>query len=260
MIILRIITYIVALIMSIPVIITGMLAFTAAQNLSFPPESYSIRWIVRIFTDAYLIDSITRSITLAVTSSLLVTAICIPCCLIVERVLSKGREGIEAVATLPRMFPEMVLAIALLIFYERIYIAETMAGLIISHLIVCLPFAYRTLSIGVGSLDKRLEWSSDVLGASAIRGFFKVVMPQLKTTIISSIVFSFVLSFNDVTMALFLSKTGERTLPVEMFIRTSIGGLDPVVPAMSFLLTILGLVAFIVTDRTIGTFNRMSGH
>lgn len=260
MIALRIFTYLVAAIMMMPVIITGMLAFTSAQHLAFPPEGYSTRWITGVFADEYLTSAILRSLQLALISSLTVTAVCVACCLVVERYFTKGRDGFEAVATSPRMFPEVILAIALLIFYERIYLAETKLGLIISHIVVCIPFAYRTLSVGVGALDKRLEWSSDVLGASAARGLFKIVLPQLKTSIISSFVFSFVLSFNDVTMALFLSKTGERTLPVEMFIRTSIGGLDPTVPAISFILTIGALIAFIVIDRTIGTFNHLAGH
>lgn len=257
---LRLFTYTIACIMLLPVVITGMLAFTSQQNLAFPPPGYSFRWIVNVLTDPYMVEAISRSFRLAIITAFLSTLICIFFCLVVDRGLGQKRDSLESIVTSPRMIPEMILAIALLIFFERILIAETFTGLVISHLVVCVPFAYRTMIVGIGSLDRRLEWSSDILGASPVRGFFRIIMPQLKTPIISSLVFTFVLSFNDVSMALFLSKTGERTLPVEMFLRTSVAGLDPTIPAISFILTIAALVLFIVVDRTIGTFDRLVGH
>lgn len=259
MILLRIFTYLVAIVMVLPIVITGMLAFSSAQNVAFPPPGYSTRWIEAIFHDSYLMAAMGRSFTLALFTSVTAILICLPCCFFLERGMARNREGAEALMTAPRMIPEIVLALALLIYYERMRIAETPAGLAIAHLLICIPFAFRTMAVSVGTLDRRLEWSSDILGASAGRGFFKVVLPQLKTALISAFVFTFVLSFNDVTMALFLSPVGQRTLPVEMFTRMYIGGMNPIIPAISFLLAIGGLVAFIVLDRTIGAFNYLSG-
>ena len=84
-------------------------------------------------------------------------------------------------------------------------------------------------------------------------------MPQLKTGLIAAFIFTFILSFNNVTMALFLSGIGQRTLPVEMFTRMYVGGMTPVIPAISFALAVVGVVLFIILDRTIGVYKFLAG-
>ena len=75
------------------------------------------------------------------------------------------------------------------------------------------------------------------------------MVPQLKTGLIAAFIFTFILSFNNVTLALFLSGFGQRTLPVEMFQRMNVGGMTPVIPAISFVLAMVGVVLFIILDR-----------
>jgi len=157
------------------------------------------------------------------------------------------------------MIPQIVLVLGLLDYFERIGLAETFIGLLAAHLVVTVPFAFRTLLVSVATLDRRLEWSSEVLGASPVRTFLRVVLPQLKTGMIAAAIFGFVLSFNNVTLALFLSGIGQRTLPVEMFNRMYVGGMTPVIPAISFVLALCGIVLFVVLDRTVGVFRYLGG-
>jgi putative spermidine/putrescine transport system permease protein len=120
--------------------------------------------------------------------------------------------------------------------------------------VITIPFAFRTLLVSVATLDRRLEASSDVLGATPLQTFRLIVLPQLKTGLIASFIFTFILSFNNVTLALFLSGIGQRTLPVEMFTRMNVAGMTPVIPAISFVLSVLGVMLFVVLDRTIGVY------
>jgi putative spermidine/putrescine transport system permease protein len=92
-----------------------------------------------------------------------------------------------------------------------------------------------------------------------LRTFVRVVLPQLKTGMIAAAIFGFVLSFNNVTLALFLSGIGQRTLPVEMFNRMYVGGMTPVIPAIAFVLALCGVVLFVVLDRTVGVFRYLGG-
>lgn len=76
---------------------------------------------------------------------------------------------------------------------------------------------------------------------------------------IASLIFGFMLSFNNVTLALFLSGIGQRTLPVEMFNRMYVGGMTPAIPAVAFALAVGGSAIFIVLDRTIGVYRFLAG-
>ena len=113
--------------------------------------------------------------------------------------------------------------------------------------------------VSVATMDRRLEWSSDVLGATPTLTFIRVMVPQLKTGLIAAFIFAFILSFNNVTLALFLSGFGQRTLPVEMFQRMNVAGMTPVIPAISFVLAMVGVVLFVILDRTVGVYRFLAG-
>lgn len=256
---LRIFVYVVVVLMILPVAISLPVALTATRGIRFPPEGLTLDWFIAVFGDGILLESILRSFVLALAAGVVAVAIAVPCCFAIERGLLRGRDFWETVITGPRMIPQLVVALALLIWFERIGIAETFLGLLFAHLVISIPFAFRTVLVSVASVDRRLEWSSAILGAGPAATFRRIVVPQIKTGLIAAFIFTFILSFNNVTMALFLSGIGQRTLPVEMFTRMYVGGMTPVIPAISFLLALVGVIAFIVLDRTIGVFRFLAG-
>lgn len=256
---LRAFTYLIVALMLLPVLITLPVALTNSARITFPPAGIGLRWFVAIGNDALLLAAIGRSFWLALLASMLAVLLALPCAFAIHRGRFRGQQAIETLITGPRMIPQIVLVLGMLIWFERLRLAESFTGLVIAHLVVALPFAFRTLLVSVATLDRRLEWSSAVLGASFLQTFARVVMPQLKTGLIAALIFGFVLSFNNVTLALFLSGIGQRTLPVEMFTRMYVGGMTPVIPAIAFALALVGLAVFVVLDRTIGVYRYLAG-
>jgi putative spermidine/putrescine transport system permease protein len=256
---LRIFVYIVVALMLLPVLITFPVALTSIARISFPPIGLSGRWFLAIFSDDVLLASILRSFWLAVAAAIVAVIVALPCAFVIQRGKFRGRAFLETLITGPRMIPQIVFALALLAYFETIGLAETFVGLVIAHLVITIPFAFRTLLVSIATMDKRLESSSDVLGATPVQTFLFVMVPQLKTGLIAAFIFTFILSFNNVTLALFLSGFGQRTLPVEMFQRMNVGGMTPVIPAISFVLALVGVVLFIVLDRTVGVYRFLAG-
>jgi ABC-type spermidine/putrescine transport system permease subunit II len=259
MIVLRIFVYGVAALMMLPILVTLPVALNDSASIAFPPSALSLRWFAAIFQDGILLGSMARSFWLALLVSVLSIAVSLPSAFVVERSQSRARQMLETWITGPRMIPQLVLALGLLGYFELVGLAESFYGLILAHLVISIPFVFRTLLVSIATIDRRLEASSAVLGASDLRTFVSIVLPQLKTGVISAMLFTFILSFNNVTLALFLSGFGERTLPVEMFTRMYVGGMTPVIPAIAFLLATIGLILFIVLDRTIGVYKFLAG-
>jgi putative spermidine/putrescine transport system permease protein len=257
---LRLFIYLIVIIMLLPIMMSLPMALTAGSYVTFPPDGLSLKWFIRMSQDLILMETIGRSVVLALFAALLGVILSVPTAFAIERGRLAGRTAIETLITSPRMIPQIVLVLALLIFYEFIGLAETFTGLVIAHLLITVPLSFRTLHVGISSLDRRLEWSSAILGASTARTFHKIIVPHLKTFLIAAFTFAFIISFNNVTMALFLSAIGERTLPVEMFNRMYVGGMTPVLLAIAFVLAVVGAVTFIVLDRTIGVLKYLSGH
>lgn len=256
---LRIFSWLVVVFMLLPIAISLPVALTDSRRIAFPPEGLSLRWFEAILGDAVLLDTVMRSFLLASLAGVAAVLLALPCAFAIERNRFRGRIAIETLITGPRMIPQIVLVLGLLIWFERIGLAETFLGLVLAHLVVSVPFAFRTLMVSVAALDRRLESASAILGASPARTFFKVTLPQLKTGVIAATIFTFILSFNNVTLALFLSALGQRTLPVEMFQRMYVGGMTPVIPAIAFLLALGGALFFVLLDRTVGVYKYLAG-
>ena len=256
---LKIMIYVIMVMMIAPILICLPVALTTTGYMTFPPVGFTLKWFYMAFADNVLLSTLFRSFNLAILSSLVAVAIALFSCFAIERSQFPGKNMIETFFTGPRMIPQIIFVLGLLILYELIGLADTFAGLFLSHLIIAMPFAYRTLLSSVISLDRRLEWSAQILGANEVQTFFRITLPQMKTGMIAAFIFTFVLSFNNVTMALFLSGVGKRTLPVEMFQRLMVGGITPTIPAISFALAIFGLVLFIVADKLVGVYKFMAG-
>lgn len=256
---LKLFVYVVTVVMIVPILITFPVAVTTTGYLTFPPVGFTMQWFSAAFTDVVLVQSLVRSVTLALVSAFFAVVVALLAAFAVHRGRVRGTNVIETLFTSPKMVPQIIFVLALLVFYEAIGLAETFTGLVLSHLVVTIPFAFRTVLVNVASLDRRLEWSAEILGASRTQTFLRVILPQLKTGLIAAYIFSFITSFTNVTLALFLSGIGERTLPVEMFQRMYVGGINPTIPALSFILAVAGLVLFIVADRTVGVFKYLGG-
>jgi ABC-type spermidine/putrescine transport system permease subunit II len=246
-------------IMIAPILICLPVALTTTRYMTFPPVGFTYKWFIIAFQDSVLLSTLFRSFNLAILSSLVSVVIAVFSCFAIERSQFPGKNMIETFFTGPRMIPQIIFVLGLMITYELIGLSDTFMGLLFSHLIISMPFAFRTLLSSVISLDRRLEWSAQILGADSVQTFFRITLPQMKTGIIAAFIFTFVISFNNVTMALFLSGVGKRTLPVEMFQRLMVGGITPSIPAISFALAVFGLVLFIVADKLVGIYKYMAG-
>ena len=259
MLLLKIYTYILTIIVVLPLLITFPVALTTTGYLTFPPVGLTFKWFVEAMQDKILIESLTRSLSLAIIVSIVSILIALPLCFALERYKIPRKNFLETFFIGPRMLPQIIFVLGLLFFYVKLGLVATYLGLVISHLVIAVPLSFRTLSASVHSLDKRLEWSAQILGANNLQILIKIIFPQIKTGLIAAFIFTFILSFNNVTMALFLTGIGNRTLPIEMFNRMHIAGITPEIPAISFLLSIMGLIIFIIADRTIGVYKYMSG-
>lgn len=251
--------YVVFAIMLLPIFIVLPVALTGTEYMTFPPQGLTLKWFLRAFQDGYLIDSLVRSLKLASLSTVLVVIVALMVSFAIERKQFRGKILLETFFTGPRVIPLIILVLGLMIFYYAIGLYETFTGLMLSHLVITFPFAFRTILASISSLDILLEWSARTLGANWFTVLFRVILPQMKTAIIAAFMFAFITSFNNVTMALFLTAPGQRTLPVELFQRLNMGGITPKVPAFSFILAVGGIILFFVLDRTIGVFKYLSG-
>ncbi len=234
-----------------PILVVCWVAFTPEGFLSFPTSHWSLRWFYAIARYPEFVSAFWLSLGLGALSSALAVAVSVPAALAIARHRFAGREAMTALFMSPLMIPNVVLGIAFLRFFTEIGLGGTFTGLVLSHIVIVLPFALRlTLASAVG-LDSAIEHAAVSLGATDATVLKRITLPLVLPGLVSGWALAFINSFDEVTMTVFIAAPGTETLPVRMFLYIQ-DNIDPLVTSVSACVIAVTVVALIALDRAYG--------
>jgi spermidine/putrescine transport system permease protein len=152
----------------------------------------------------------------------------------------RGKQVANAMFALPITVPEIVPAVATLMFFASIGLTFGLGTVILGHIVFCIPFAYLPIRARLEGMDPRIAEAAADLYANPFRAFWRVTLPQLMPGILSGLVLAFIISLDDFVTTFFLGGAGSTTLPIYIFglVRT---GVTPEVNAISALMLLLSL-------------------
>lgn len=234
-----------------PLAIVCIVAFTPEGYLSLPTRGPSLRWFKAIFGYPEFLRAFYASLWLAALSSTLAIALAVPAALAIARYRFPGREAITALFMSPLMVPHVVLGIAFLRFFSQIGLSGTFTGLVLSHVIVVLPFALRLVLAASYGIDRRIEHAAVSLGADTLTVFRRVTLPLILPGVVSGWLLAAINSFDEVTMTVFIASPATTTLPVRMFLYIQ-DNIDPLIAAVSACLIALTAALLLALDRLYG--------
>jgi putative spermidine/putrescine transport system permease protein len=237
-----------------PIVVVVASSFNAVGVLSFPPQSFTMRWYYEI--DAGYYHSLAVSLIVAALTALIAVLVGVPGALALARGDFSGRDTLNALCLSPLMVPALVTGVALFHFslliwdVTRITLGGTIAGLVMGHLTFAVPFVVRAVLASHARFDLALEEAAQNLGARPLQTFFAVTLPILKPGIVSGAIFAFLVSLDEVPIALFMGGADATTLPVRIFtaIEISFGG-D--ILAVASLIVLASLVLMLILDRIV---------
>jgi putative spermidine/putrescine transport system permease protein len=234
-----------------PIAIVCAVAFTPEGYLSLPTNGLSLRWFRAIADYPEFVRAFRDSLWLAALSSTIAVLFSIPAALAIARYSFAGREAVLAFFMSPLMIPHVVLGIAFLRFFTVIGLGGTFAGLVLSHIVIVMPFAMRLVLAASTGLDRAVEHAAVSLGASPFTMFRRVTLPLILPGVVSGWVLAFITSFDEVTMTVFIASPSTITLPVRMFLYIQ-DNIDPLVTSVSAALIFLTAIVMIALDRLYG--------
>ena len=234
-----------------PIVIVCAVAFTPEGYLSLPTNGFSLRWFRAIADYPEFVRALRDSLWLAALSSTIAVLFAVPAALAVARYRFTGREAVLAFFMSPLMIPHVVLGIAFLRFFTTIGIGGTFVGLVLSHIVIVMPFALRLVLAASTGLDRAIEHAAISLGANTMTLFRRVTLPLILPGVVSGWVLAFITSFDEVTMTVFIASPSTTTLPVRMFLYIH-DNIDPLVTSVSAVLIFLTAIVMIVLDRLYG--------
>lgn len=236
----------------VPLLLTIYLSFFDEKLIIFPPRGYTLSWygaIIPNFGDAIVI-----SLELAFWSVVGSLLLGVPAGIALWRHRSRTTGAISTLLLAPLTVPGIALGLAIYLFLVLIEtltdwpLTGSLLGLILSHLVITMPWAVRLSVASLINHDSAAEEAAASLGASPVRVIWRVTLPAMRQGIIAAGLFAFITSFGNLEMALFLVAPGVTTLPVAILQYLEYH-IDPLIAAASVAQMALVAILLLVLDR-----------
>jgi spermidine/putrescine transport system permease protein len=202
-----------------PIATLVVYSFNAGTSMAIW-EGFSWRWYISGWHNDQVIEASIRSLTIAASASLISTIVATMAAIATTRTVQyRGLTFKYAFLNLPLLVPEIVTAVALLIFFSRVKVWTGYTGLaylISAHTAFCIPFAYLPIRARLENMDLSLERAAADLYATPWKTFRRVTLPLLWPGIIAGAMLAFVISIDDVVITELVKSGGQETLPTYM--------------------------------------------
>jgi putative spermidine/putrescine transport system permease protein len=235
----------VAVFLLAPLAVVVIISFSSAPFLQFPPPGFSLRWYAVLFSTPAWTNALWVSVQLMVPSSILATVLGTAASLGLVRGRVPGAAFFTACLMLPIIVPGMITAAALFGIYRGLGLNGTLAGLIIGHTVLNIPYVVATVSSALRVQDAQLEQAAATLGAPPWATFRHVTLPLIMPAVLSSLLIAMILSFDELIVSLFVSSARVRPVAVQMW-SNLLGDFDPTIAAIAsvcFLFALLVMAA-----------------
>ena len=203
--------------LALPSLFVIPVSFTAGSFIGFPPDGFSLRWYHVYLGSPGWIAATTRSLIVALATGVLATVLGTAASFPLVRRRIVGRMALLAVVLAPLVLPRIIIALALFYFYARLGLVGTVLGLVLGHTVLAVPYVVITVMAVLKTYDERLDHAAWSLGASKWATFWRITLPQIRGGVIAGFLFAFITSFDDLTIALFVTGGNTATLPRQMW-------------------------------------------
>ena len=242
----------------LPLIAIVPLSFNSTTFLTYPMPGVSWRWYEDFFASASWRLSIYNTMVVGISAALLATALGTMAALAMARTDLPGSRIIMALIISPMVVPLVITALGMFFFFTRLGLTNSLAGLIVAHTALGIPFVVITVSATLQGFDFNLPRAAASLGAPPLFAFRKVTLPVIAPGVIVGGLFAFATSFDEVVVAIFLVGPGQRTLPRQMFsgIREN---LDPTIAAAASFMILISIVLLFCVEMLRRRSERVRG-
>ena len=235
----------------IPLIIITVTAFGGGSAITFPVESFSLKWFLKVFALKSFRKSFLTSLEIALLATFLALAVGIPAAYALARSGLKGKGILKSVFLSPAIVPGIVIGFVLYQFLVLTLRIPVFTGLLAGHFMVALPYVIRVVGSSLDQFDFSVEEAAWSLGCGKMQAFVKVVLPNITSGISAAFMLAFINSFNNIPVSMFLSGPGVSTFPAALMNYIEYN-YDPAVSAVSVLLMAATVLIMVVVDKTLG--------
>ncbi|MEM8949292.1 MAG: ABC transporter permease [Pseudomonadota bacterium] len=228
----------------LPLISVGFASVSRARYLTFPIKRYSTKWYAEALESSTVADLLTTSLAVALLVTVISVVIAFFGALAFARYQWRFRSTFQKLILLPIFFPQTVLGLALLMWFNAIGVIPTWKTAVVAHLVWIAPIATLIVSIRAYSFDPALEEAARDMGADTWTIFREITLPLLLPGLVSAGLFAFLLSWGNFPLSLFTTGA-DSTLPEWLYAKM-VSGYSPLVPTLG-IMSVVGSFVIILT-------------
>lgn len=223
----------------LPIFILLALSFNANSTATIW-TGFSTHWYAVVLNNDNILRAARNSLIVASSATVFATLAALLAALAMNRRF-RGQNAVTGLISLPLIVPEIVTAVATLLFFVLIGLKLGLFTVIIAHTVFCIPFAYLPIRARLDGLDPRLPEAAADLYADEWRTFTRITLPLLWPGVLSGAMLAFIISLDDFVITYFVAGAGATTLPVYIFGMIRIG-ITPEVNAISALMLAVSIL------------------
>lgn len=235
------------LLLVLPTLIVIPMSFSDSQYLEFPPRVWSMRWYRHYFGSPEWMQATRTSIEVAVLTMLVATPAGVAAAYGLHGARVRFVRPALVLLIAPMTVPVVLIAIGAFYAYVKLKILYTIAGLVLAHTILALPLVVIVTGAALQGYDMNQEMAARSLGAARWKAVLTVTLPQIRFAVVTSALLSFLTSFDEVVIAMFISGGDNPTLTRNMFnaLRDQI---DPTIASISTIMVVVTSLAMVLAQ------------
>ncbi|MDX3926176.1 MAG: ABC transporter permease [Shinella sp.] len=256
-----VLAFAVAVFLLLPLIAVVPVSFTPARFLSMPTDVWSLRHYQALLDNPAWLNSIWLSLRIGMLSAVITTTLALAFSLGLWMFRPWFSSLLFGFVLLPMVAPPVVSAITLYFFLttlsrvNNIVAYDTWVGVTIAHAVMIVPFAVVLISVSLSQVDRRIDLAARGFGASVGQRIFRVILPNIRFGILTAAFLSFVLSWEEIGVTLFITSVDAVTLPRMMWMGLR-DNIDPAIAAISVVLILLVITAILIKTAISFRFSR----
>lgn len=231
-----------------PIFVMALFSFNSSTS-TYVFTGFSTRWWIEMFSQSAAMKSLGNSVLLAVATAVFSTLLGTISAVGIFMIKNKYyKKSLMTVTNIPMMNPEIVTGISMMLLFvfagTLVNKSNTLgfATLLIAHVTFSLPYVILNILPKLNQFDMNVYEAAVDLGCKPVESFFKVVLPDISSGILTGFIMSFTLSLDDFIISYFTNGPSFQTLPIYIFSMTK----KRVTPDMYALSTLVFVVILLL--------------
>lgn len=231
----------------LPVSLLPLFSFNDGTIVAFPIKGWTLDWYRQLGGEETLLNSLFNSLLVGFVSAIFATVLGLFAARAYTRYHFPGKRASESLVMLPLVVPGIIVASSMLVLFISMGLSPSLITVMIGHTFLAVPFSVSIMKSAFDNYDVSLEEASLDLGADAIGTFRRVTIPIVFPGIISSLLVSFTVSFDEFVLAFFLSGS-QPTLPVYIWSQIRFPAKLPNTLALGSILLLVSMMLLVVAE------------